>query len=182
MSSPRKKLHLQRLEFHVVWSRRRKRRRSGLLCRHKDAEICSAQLRNWTTFLVPKTTLKPQFKERKAVRPYFSKTSEKKFIPKSFKSLSLSVKTSSRTMCFRKKNSRKAPKSFNSLQTSQQTAIAKELLFLFFLKQPDTKLGTISYFGKGEYSRFLNKLESLDKLDSPPPPPPPPPRRCYSMA
>jgi hypothetical protein len=55
-------------------------------------------------------------------------------------------------------------------------------LFLFFLKQPDTKLGTISYFGKGEYSRFLNKLESLDKLDSPPPPPPPPPRRCYSMA
>jgi hypothetical protein len=58
--------------------------------------------------------------------------------------------------------SRKAPKSFNSLQTSQQTAIAKELLFLFFLEQPDTKLGTISYFRKGEYSRFSNKLESLD--------------------
>jgi hypothetical protein len=58
--------------------------------------------------------------------------------------------------------SRKAPKSFNSLQTSQQTAIAKELLFLFFLEQPDTKLGTISYFRKGEYGRFSNKLESLD--------------------
>jgi hypothetical protein len=111
---------------------------------------------------VPKTTFKPQFKERKAVRPYFSKTSEKKFIPKSFNSLSLCVKTSSRTMCFRKLFSRKAPKSFNSLQTSQQTAIAKELLFLFFLEQPDTKLGTISYFRKGEYSRFSNKLESLD--------------------
>jgi hypothetical protein len=113
---------------------------------------------------VPKTTFKPQFKERKAVRPYFSKTSEKKFIPKSFNSLSLSlsVKTSSRTMCFRKFFSRKAPKSFNSLQTSQQTAIANELLFVFFLEQPDTKLGTISYFRKGEYSRFSNKLESLD--------------------
>ncbi len=132
------------------------------MCRHKDTEICSAQLRNWTTFLVPKTTFKPQFKERKAVRPYFSKTYEKKFIPKSFKSLSLSVKTSSRTMCFRKLFSRKVPKSFNSLQTSQQTAIAKELLFLFFLEQQDTKLGTISYFRKGEYSRFSNKLESLD--------------------
>jgi hypothetical protein len=65
-------------------------------------------------------------------------------------------------MCFRKKISRKAPKSFNSLQTSQQTAIANELLFVFFLEQPDTKLGTISYFRKGKYSRFSNKLESLD--------------------
>lgn len=160
MSSPRKKLNLQRLEFHVVW--RRRRRRSGLLCRHKDTETCSAQLRNWTTFLVPKTTFKPQFKERKVARPYFSKTSEKKLIPKSFKSLSLSVKTSSRTMSFRKFFSRKAPKSFNSLPTSQQTAIAKELLFLFFLEQPDTELGTISYFRKGEYSWFSNKLDSLD--------------------
>jgi len=59
--------------------------------------------------------------------------------------------------------SRKAPKSFNSLQTSQQTAIAKELLFLFFLEQPDTKLGTISYFRKGEIQQIFKQVGKLGR-------------------
>jgi len=182
MSSPRKKLHLQRLEFHVVW-RRRRRRGSGLLCRHKDTEICSAQLRNWTTFLVPKTTLKPQFKERKAVRPYFSKTSEKKFIPKSFKSLSLCVKTSSRTICFRKffqgrlQNPLTLYKPRNRLQLQKSSCSCSSW---------SNQIRNLAPFLTSERENTADFQTSwkawTSSLDPPPPPPPPPSRRCYSMA